>query len=228
MEMKIEIGPEDPQSSLYSPLRHFHHYPTLAATTSQETKSFQSVYKLIRKRETLTHVTSNTSLAKKFIPNTQGELIQSFPCKVYSGSFSDDGAFYFACTQNFSLHLYDSKDPTSFIPKATIPCRKGRWTITDTTLSPENNFLAYSSITPLVYLTQVNDEAQLNALQLNSERQALNELMSDHLADGRSPSIPSLPPSTLSKHTCLAFSDDPSDDFGVNLFLKSLPNFDKT
>ncbi|KAJ1555315.1 DDB1- and CUL4-associated factor 11 [Nowakowskiella sp. JEL0078] len=57
-------------------------------------------------------------------------------------------------TLNFKIHIYDTKNPSKFIPLHTISAREGQWTITDTSISPDSQFLAYSSITPKVYITR--------------------------------------------------------------------------
>ena len=43
--------------------------------------------------------------------------------------------------------------------KKDVICRLLRWTVTDTAISPDNRFLVYSSITPIVHLVNVGNES---------------------------------------------------------------------
>ena len=81
------------------------------------------------------------------IPNTTlADSIIHYDNRAYSGQFSDDGNFFFSCTQNFKVQMYDTSNPYEWRYYKTVPFPFGQWTITDATLSPDNRFLAYSSI----------------------------------------------------------------------------------
>ncbi|KAJ3033784.1 hypothetical protein HDV00_005824 [Rhizophlyctis rosea] len=111
-----------------------------------------------RKRQKI-GVGSN-DIAKRYIPNTSTTLAATYRSKAYSGQFSEDGKFFYSCTQDFEVHLYDSSDTAAFRPKTILRCGSGIWTITDCSLSSDNRHLVYSSITPIVYLAKISDELQ--------------------------------------------------------------------
>ncbi|KAF8963925.1 WD40-repeat-containing domain protein [Flammula alnicola] len=112
------------------------------------------------------------------VPNTNGTTVATYDANMYTAQFSDDSSFYYTCSQDFKLHVFDMRAPptpehmhgpslpfgnrrsrydTSLTTR--MPVRKviqghpGRWTITDANLSPDNERLIYSSIAPTVYMT---------------------------------------------------------------------------
>ncbi|CDU23320.1 uncharacterized protein SPSC_01949 [Sporisorium scitamineum] len=116
-----------------------------------------------------------------FVPNTNGTIVASYPARVYCGQYSQDSSFFYTCTQDFRVHMYDTtvagpktvqvhddgprrvRDSWFFSSMGTtqytslnmtksIQGRQGNWTITDANLSPDNQWMIYSSITPFVHL----------------------------------------------------------------------------
>ncbi|KAJ5965685.1 hypothetical protein N7481_012399 [Penicillium waksmanii] len=77
---------------------------------------------------------------------------------TYSGQFSDDGNFFFACAQDFKVRMYDTSNPYEWKYYKTVDYPFGQWTITDATLSPDNRFLVYSSIRSQAYLATTDPE----------------------------------------------------------------------
>lgn len=71
---------------------------------------------------------------------------------VYSGQFSADGTFFFACGQDFRIRMYDTTNQHYWKHYKTVSDPWGRWTITDASLSPDNSLLAYSSIKNVVHI----------------------------------------------------------------------------
>ena len=87
------------------------------------------------------------------VPNTtRADKTIHYDSRAYSGQFSDDGNFFFSCTQNFKVRMYDTSNPYEWKYYKTVDYPFGQWTITDATLSPDNRFLAYSSIRHMVCL----------------------------------------------------------------------------
>lgn len=95
----------------------------------------------------------NNLIAQELIPNNStADRIIHYDSRAYSGQFSDDGNFFFSCTQNFKVRMYDTSNPYEWKYYKTVEYPFGQWTITDATLSPDNKFLAYSSIRHAVCL----------------------------------------------------------------------------
>lgn len=116
----------------------------------------------------------NRLLAQELIPNTtSADKIIHYDSRAYSGQFSDDGNFFFSCTQNFKVQMYDTSNPYDWKYYKTVDFPFGQWTITDATLSPDNRFLAYSSIRHTVCLapTDPNDRNDHNLLDFTNYTQ---------------------------------------------------------
>ncbi|EXJ85611.1 hypothetical protein A1O1_05977 [Capronia coronata CBS 617.96] len=95
----------------------------------------------------------NRLIAQESVPSTTtADKIIHYDSRAYSGQFSDDGNFFFSCTQNFKVRMYDTSNPYEWKYYKTVDYPFGQWTITDATLSPDNKFLAYSSIRHTVCL----------------------------------------------------------------------------
>ncbi|KIX06224.1 uncharacterized protein Z518_04199 [Rhinocladiella mackenziei CBS 650.93] len=95
----------------------------------------------------------NRLIAQDSVPSTgTADKIIHYDSRAYSGQFSDDGNFFFSCTQNFKVRMYDTSNPYEWKYYKTVDYPFGQWTITDATLSPDNKFLAYSSIRHTVCL----------------------------------------------------------------------------
>ncbi|KAK2757330.1 hypothetical protein FQN54_004844 [Arachnomyces sp. PD_36] len=92
------------------------------------------------------------SRAQDMIPGTVADKIIHYNSRCYSGQFSDDGNFFFSCAQDFNVRMYDTSNPYDWKYYKTVRYPFGQWTITDATLSPDNRFLAYSSIRHMVSL----------------------------------------------------------------------------
>ncbi|KAF7972185.1 hypothetical protein HWV62_18770 [Athelia sp. TMB] len=109
-------------------------------------------------------------IASHLVPNTNGTEVASSEANIYSGQYSADASFYYTCDQDFKLQVYDTSTPplplgpshpttrnSALKVLKTIQGSPGRWTITDSHLSPDNERMIYSSITPTVYMTSTLD-----------------------------------------------------------------------
>ncbi len=101
---------------------------------------------------TLILLTHYRSTIQGLIPSDKADTIIHYNARCYSGQFSDDGNFFFSCAQDFKVRMYDTSNPYSWRYYKTVTYPYGQWTITDATLSPDNKYLAYSSIRSTVCL----------------------------------------------------------------------------
>ncbi|EPQ60332.1 WD40 repeat-like protein [Gloeophyllum trabeum ATCC 11539] len=142
-----------------------------------------NIYRTMRDRAAVLRPLYRADLACDLVPNSNGTAVASYAHNAYSGQFSDDSSFYYTCVQDFSLNVYDmTAPPTPALPNRvhrtrpsrymtdmdedhrttmkvinTIQGHPGRWTITDSHLSPDNERMIYASITPIVYMTNVRE-----------------------------------------------------------------------
>ncbi|KAI9740957.1 MAG: hypothetical protein M1818_004563 [Claussenomyces sp. TS43310] len=108
-------------------------------------------------------------MAQGMIPSSNADMIVHYDEPVYSGQFSDDGNFFYACVKDFKVRMYDTSNPYKWRYYKTVDYHAGRWTLTDATLSPDNKYLAYTSIQPTVCLapTDPNDMGDPYVLDLS-------------------------------------------------------------
>ncbi|KAL2758461.1 hypothetical protein ACRALDRAFT_2040638 [Sodiomyces alcalophilus JCM 7366] len=108
-------------------------------------------------------------MAQDMIPSTQAETIIHYEDPVYSGQFSDDGNFFYSCGHDFQVRMYDTSNPYEWKYYKTVHYPFGQWTLTDASLSPDNKWLAYTSIQSNVCLapTDPNDTGDPYTLSLS-------------------------------------------------------------
>ncbi|KAF2109171.1 WD40-repeat-containing domain protein [Lophiotrema nucula] len=109
-------------------------------------------------------------MRQDMIPESAADTIIHYNARCYSGQFSDDGNFFFSCAQDFRVRMYDTSNPYDWKYYKSVVYPYGQWTITDASLSPDNRFLAYSSIRSIVCLapTDPENESDPNLLDFAS------------------------------------------------------------
>ncbi|KAL8972209.1 MAG: hypothetical protein Q9183_000667 [Haloplaca sp. 2 TL-2023] len=95
-------------------------------------------------------------MSQGLIPASSADTIIHYNARCYSGQFSDDGNFFFSCAQDFKVRMYDTSNPYKWKYYKTAIYPYGQWTITDASLSPDNKYLAYSSIRSIVCLASTD------------------------------------------------------------------------
>lgn len=102
------------------------------------------------------------------IPSTNADMIVHYDEPVYSGQFSDDGNFFFSANKDYKVRMYDTSNPYKWRYYKTVEYPFGQWTLTDASLSPDNRYLAYTSIRSQVCLapTDPNDTGDPYILDL--------------------------------------------------------------
>lgn len=98
-------------------------------------------------------------MAQSMIPSTEADMVIRYQSPVYSGQFSDDGNFFFAVGKDFKVRMYDTSNPYDWRYYKTAVFPFGQWTLSDASLSPDNRWLAITSLLPHVCLapTDPND-----------------------------------------------------------------------
>lgn len=111
----------------------------------------------------------NALASQDLIPGSQADLIVNMNARCYSGQFSEDGSFFFACGQDFKVRMYDTSNPYDWKYYKVVNYYGGQWTITDASLSPDNKFLAYSSIRSQICLanTEPGDSSEPRLLDFS-------------------------------------------------------------
>ncbi|KAJ6611484.1 WD40-repeat-containing domain protein [Mycena sp. CBHHK59/15] len=96
------------------------------------------------------------SILQDLIPNSSGTTVMEYDANVYTAQYSADSSFFYTCSQDFRLNIFDTTVPA--VPRVpgirqndpdaslktnmkvinSIQAHPGRWTITDANLSPDN------------------------------------------------------------------------------------------
>ncbi|KAF8848792.1 WD40 repeat-like protein [Acephala macrosclerotiorum] len=111
---------------------------------------------------------NNRLMAQGMIPASNADMIIHYNSPVYSGQFSDDGNFFFSVNKDYKVRMYDTSNPYKWRYYKTVDYPGGQWTLTDASLSPDNRYLAYTSIKSQVCLapTDPNDKGDPYILDL--------------------------------------------------------------
>ncbi|KAJ4002235.1 WD40-repeat-containing domain protein [Lentinula boryana] len=112
--------------------------------------------------------------AANIVPNSNGVIVANYDANIYTAQYSNDSSFFYTCSQDFRLHVYDTTAPplpamsrvdvdhdqpyTTMNLSRRIQGRHGRWTITDANLSPDNDRIIYSSITSTAYMCSTRED----------------------------------------------------------------------
>ncbi|KAL8863475.1 MAG: hypothetical protein Q9178_000156 [Gyalolechia marmorata] len=110
---------------------------------------------------------ANRLISQGLIPSSKADTIIHYNARCYSGQFSDDGNFFFCCGQDFRVRMYDTSNPYKWRYYKTAEYPYGQWTITDASLSPDNRFLAYSSIRSVVFLAPTDPTLSTDPIALD-------------------------------------------------------------
>ncbi|KAL1991303.1 hypothetical protein VTN49DRAFT_5295 [Thermomyces lanuginosus] len=122
------------------------------------------------------------SILQDLIPGKRPDKILHYDSRCYSGQFSEDGNFFFCCSQDFRVRLYDTSNPYEWKYYKAVSFPFGQWTITDATLSPDNRYLAFSSMHHEAALapTDPNDSSEPILLDFGNSSQPRTLLLSRH------------------------------------------------
>ena len=74
--------------------------------------------------------------------------------RVYGGRFTSKGNMYY-CSSQSQIVLFNTQDPYKWQKVSEIDAHQVRWTVTDMDVDVNEQYLIYSSISPLVHLVDL-------------------------------------------------------------------------
>lgn len=95
-------------------------------------------------------------LKHDMIPEDEADMIIQYGSRCYSGQFSNDGNFFFSCSQDLRVRMYDTSNPYDWKYYKQVIMPYGQWTITDASLTADNKWLAYSSMSHVICLASTD------------------------------------------------------------------------
>lgn len=92
-------------------------------------------------------------LLSRYLPTNGPSVVDQMRSCAYVSQFSTDGSLFVAGFQESHIRIYNVDQGWKI--QKDIRAKSLRWTITDTSLSPDQRFLVYSSISPIVHIVDV-------------------------------------------------------------------------
>ncbi|XP_048336142.1 LEC14B protein isoform X2 [Ziziphus jujuba] len=92
-------------------------------------------------------------LLSKYLPVNGPWLVDQMNSRAYVSQFSADGSLFVAAFQGSHIRIYNVEN--GWKVQKNILAKSLRWTITDTSLSPDQRYLVYSSMSPIIHIVNV-------------------------------------------------------------------------
>lgn len=107
-------------------------------------------------------------LLSRYLPVNSPYLIDKMSTRAYVSQFSADGSLFVAGFQGSNIKIYNVDK--GWEVQKNILAKSLRWTITDTSLSPDKRYLAYASMAPIVHIVNVGSgttESHANVTEIH-------------------------------------------------------------
>ncbi|XP_077232413.1 LEC14B homolog [Tasmannia lanceolata] len=127
--------------------------------TEQKAKTPISTIKMLSAREANYSGKGRFSSAdcrhvlSRYLPVNGPSLVDTMNSRAYVSQFSADGSLFVAGFQASHIRIYNVDN--GWKVQKDILARSLRWTVTDTSLSPDQRFLVYASLTPTIHIVNV-------------------------------------------------------------------------
>ncbi|KAJ6329209.1 hypothetical protein OIU77_010812 [Salix suchowensis] len=134
---------------------------------AQVTKLNSSPHKQLAKLVPGTQKLS-VSPVKIYLPVKGPWLVDQMSTRAYVSQFSADGSLFVAGFQGSYIRIYNVED--GWKVQKNILAKSLRWTVTDTSLSPDQRHLVYASMSPVVHIVDVGSaetESLANVTELH-------------------------------------------------------------
>ncbi|KNA07274.1 hypothetical protein SOVF_173390 isoform A, partial [Spinacia oleracea] len=92
-------------------------------------------------------------MLNRYLPVNGPYLVDQMESCAYVSQFSSDGSLLVAGYQGSHIRIYNVE--RGWKVQKDIVARSLRWTITDTSLSPDKRYLVYSSMSPIVHIVDL-------------------------------------------------------------------------
>ncbi len=103
-----------------------------------------------------------TQTAARFVPNRPNAVTASFDGRMYAGQFSKAGNVYISAGQDDHVTLFNTSDPWDWQPMKTIEARDVHWTVTSVDITPDESFVAYTTMGETMHLVNTHGDSDLH------------------------------------------------------------------
>ncbi|KAJ6723526.1 DDB1- AND CUL4-ASSOCIATED FACTOR 11 [Salix koriyanagi] len=107
-------------------------------------------------------------MLSRYLPVKGPWLVDQMSTRAYVSQFSADGSLFVAGFQGSYIRIYNVED--GWKVQKNILAKSLRWTVTDTSLSPDQRHLVYASMSPIVHIVDVGSaetESLANVTELH-------------------------------------------------------------
>ncbi|XP_039036767.1 LEC14B protein-like isoform X2 [Hibiscus syriacus] len=107
-------------------------------------------------------------MLSRYLPVHGPWLVDQTTSRAYVSQFSADGSLFVAGFQGSNIRIYDVDK--GWKVQKNILAKSLRWTVTDTSLSPDQRHLVYTSISPIVHIVNVGSatiESHANVTEIH-------------------------------------------------------------
>lgn len=96
-------------------------------------------------------------MLSRYVPVNGPSLLDQMTSRAYVSQFSADGSLFVAGFQGSHIRIYNVDK--GWKCQKNILTKSLRWTITDTSLSPDQRYLVYASMSPIVHIVDIGSAA---------------------------------------------------------------------
>ncbi|KAK6254600.1 hypothetical protein SCA6_015905 [Theobroma cacao] len=118
----------------------------------------------------------------RYLPVNGPWWVDKVKSRAYVSQFSADGSLFVAGFQRSHIRIYNVD--RGWKVKKDIMAKSLRWTITDTSLSPDQRFLVYASLSPIVHIVNVGSAATESVANITEIHDSLDFAGDHHDDDG--------------------------------------------
>ncbi|XP_057776593.1 LEC14B protein-like isoform X2 [Salvia miltiorrhiza] len=139
----------------------------------------------------------------RYLPVYGPCIVDQMSTRAYVSQFSADGSLLIAAFQGSQIRIYDVEK--GWKVRKNILARSLRWTITDTSLSPDQQWLVYASMSPVIQIVDAGSDTCESLANITEVHDGLD--LSSHDDGGYSFGIFSLQFSTDGQEVVAGSSD---------------------
>ncbi|CAI9774324.1 unnamed protein product [Fraxinus pennsylvanica] len=143
-------------------------------------------------------------ILSKYLPVNGPWVVDQMSTRAYVSQFSVDGSLFVAAFQGSHIRIYDVD--RGWKVQKNILARSLRWTVTDTSLSPNQQYLVYATMSPIVNIVNVGSTTTASLANITEIHDGLDFSAADD--GGYSFGIFSLKFSTDGREIVAGSSDD--------------------
>lgn len=122
-------------------------------------------------------------VASRYLPSCGPDIMDTMDSRAYIGQFSADGSLFVTGFQDHRIRIYNVENGWTI--QKDVLARNLRWTITDTSLSPDQRYLVYATITPIVHIVNVGSSVRESLANVTEIHEALDfSMYEEHCSFG--------------------------------------------